>query len=332
MTPLPRKRILTATLRDSLARRPFIDTKLDQLRGRMESLRCSTPTHRNEQTNLFFIIGSGRSGTTLLRRILMSSQDVYIPPELQGLPTSIRWYRRHAHMDWESLVTGCLAFVQFHSTFEHARADLTPFYQAMRKAPERDRSLCYLLSGLYRYLAHVDGRDGAYLYGDKTPGLTRHAHRVLSVFPDAKFVHVLRDPFDVACSFAHSNLRPLEDAAALWVHRTRSARKLVSSHPERCLTVRYEELVTDPRAVASRVSNFIGLRSSRGLDVDAVEHLPAMRDGSLSHHQRLDQPVTSTRVGIARAVLDRDQLARLERIVGKEARRWGYADSAPHAG
>jgi len=49
-----------------------------------------------------FIIGSGRSGNTLLRRILTGSEELYIPPETYVLGDTIRNFPEYSRLEWPS--------------------------------------------------------------------------------------------------------------------------------------------------------------------------------------------------------------------------------------
>ena len=66
----------------------------------------------NDSANLsctpFFIIGSGRSGNTLLRTILTGNSDLSIPPESYRLPFAIKRFHIHNNRDWKEIVTEVL--------------------------------------------------------------------------------------------------------------------------------------------------------------------------------------------------------------------------------
>lgn len=55
----------------------------------------SIPLNNNEDYKPFFIIGSGRSGNTLLRRILTKKNGIVIPPETYVLGKVIRLHKAH---------------------------------------------------------------------------------------------------------------------------------------------------------------------------------------------------------------------------------------------
>src|SRR5215204_558893 len=78
------------------------------------TFRKRTPIHRGEGFSPFFIVGSGRCGTTLLRRILEADPTVHIPPENWVFQTMVRAYRKGSRaLLWNDLVNLVL------STFEY---------------------------------------------------------------------------------------------------------------------------------------------------------------------------------------------------------------------
>lgn len=101
------------------------------------------------------------------------------------------------------------------------------------------------------------------LYGDKTPGYVNHLDLLGGLFPEAKFVHILRDGRDVALSYLDRpewGPRTVAEAAFYW--RTRVQRGRVSGArlgPARYLEARYEALVDDPERTVSEVCAFLGL-------------------------------------------------------------------------
>jgi len=62
------------------------------------------PLHKDEKISPFFIIGSGRCGTTLMRRILITHPDICIPPETFVLSQWISLYQRYNNTNWKDLV------------------------------------------------------------------------------------------------------------------------------------------------------------------------------------------------------------------------------------
>lgn len=277
---------------------------------------------------MFVIIGSGRCGMTLVRRMLMSSPAVHIPPETHVLGSIIKTYRRYAFLPWDELVTLCLGKLEFHPEYRHFQMPLGPLRESLRGLPRSRRSLARIVASVFQEHARHAGRGSAEFFGEKTPASTEHVDSIHATFPRARVVHVVRDGLDVASSYAEAGLTDVESAARLWVRRTRIARRFVSRHPEIAMTVRYEDLVRQPQEVIAEVARFIGIDPG-SVDPNTVEPFDIMGDvKEWGHHANVATPVTTERVGRWEATLGSESRKRLERILGRERRRWGYGTSS----
>ncbi len=119
-----------------------------------------------------------------------------------------------------------------------------------------DPSLAAMLESLTVPRAAAAGKPR---WAEKTPGHLRRVPLIRATFPDASIVRVVRDPRDVAMSmtrvpFASDSL--LVDLYAC-ARKDRAAEPKVRRDP-RLLTVRYEDLVTDPPAELRRICDFLG--------------------------------------------------------------------------
>jgi len=75
------------------------------------------PLHVTQAPAPFFIVGSGRCGTTLLRRELSNAASVHIPPETFALSDAIRVFKESAADDWNDIVEQVLAKFDYHPEF-----------------------------------------------------------------------------------------------------------------------------------------------------------------------------------------------------------------------
>jgi len=107
-------------------------------------------------------------------------------------------------------------------------------------------------------------RVGASAWGEKTPDHLPHIDRLLSEFPDAVCLGVVRDPRDVCLSLEGLpwNRDTLAESAWTWrtyQHRLRDRR---SACPERVRTVRYEDVLEAPASVLASVLEWLGAPAS----------------------------------------------------------------------
>jgi hypothetical protein len=141
-----------------------------------------------------FIIGSPRSGTTLLRLMLTCHPEICVPPEGGWL---LQLYPRYRNLP---LTIGTL----------------TAFVDDLLKTPKieewnlnRDQLLDYLernspsnYANLAEriYFFHAS-RFGKSRWGDKNNSYLNRIKKIANIFPEAQFLHIIRDGRDVACSY-----------------------------------------------------------------------------------------------------------------------------------
>ena len=105
-------------------------------------------------------------------------------------------------------------------------------------------------------------REGKPLYGDKTPGYVVQIPELAAMFPEARFVHLIRDGRNVALSYLERPWGPstVGEAALYWrsrVGRGRAAGRAIGA--DRYLEASYEDLVDDAETEVRRMCTFLGL-------------------------------------------------------------------------
>lgn len=209
------------------------------------------------------IVGAPRSGTTLLRYMISSHPDVFIPPESNFIPhlfaaePSGPMPRRKAIRAIESI----LEYKVFFRDWKEPLPDPIEFVDSLS-----DLRPATILNGLYgEYARH----HGASRWGDKSPIYTSHIDAISHILPRAQFIHIIRDGRDVSLSMLNSYQGTrffyvdLCYAARSWRRRVQDARRTgLGLSGTRYLEVRYEQLLADPGGVLTEVCEFIGERFS----------------------------------------------------------------------
>ncbi len=290
------------------------------------------------------IVGSPRSGTTLLRFMIDAHPLVAIPPETGFLPAvGILDVQGHANADsLHELITGFPAeapnWADFGLSVDAFRSALSALHPFDVAAGVR----CF-----YRLYAQANGKPR---WGDKAPVHTRHLAEIFRLLPEARFVHILRDGRDAALSLRPLWFAPGRDMTSLanqWMADVRAARAAGSALPH-YLEVRYERLVMSPEAELRRICAFLELPFAaemlRYFDRTPErlrEHGERRRaDGSLlvSREQRLRQqaltlqPPQPERAGRWRREMTPPETADYERVAGELLAELGYplaASAAP---
>jgi hypothetical protein len=269
-----------------------------------------------------FIVGCGRSGTTLLRAMCNSHPRLAIPPESHFVVCLAERHSAPRSFD-------CSAFLD--DLYRDERFDLWQLdREQVEQSLARSSSADYAdaVRQVFGTWAAVRGKQR---YGDKTPVYVLHIERLASLFPEAVFIHLIRDGRDVACSFLELGwAATVEDAALHWRLRvTRGRRAGRKLGPRRYRELRYEDLVDDPEGSLRELCRAIDLAFSPAM----LDHTIGVDDviSSTSHpeyHQRLNQPTTAT-LRDWRRELTADQVGRFELLAGDLLSDLGYERQAP---
>ena len=284
------------------------------------------PLHRSEAYRPFFIVGSGRSGNTLLRRLLQASPEIHIPPETYVLRSAIRSFQRYRwFLPWKHLVNLTLAIFEFYPEFDKFEISLRPLAQRLQGMPPVSRSLALILDSFYRFHGEQIGKNFS-VWGDKTPRNSSALDQIISVFPQARFIHILRDGADVVSSLLKAKLRPdLESAAKLWQTSVTAVQEFIRHHPANSYELRYEALTQNPEVVMKAVFEFLDLPFDASF-IEPQSPARAMRDLSkYSHLSNVMDPISTNSIGKGRNELSLEQRQALQKIIGRDLERLGYA-------
>jgi protein-tyrosine sulfotransferase len=271
-----------------------------------------------------FLIGSGRSGSTVQRRILAASGELHIPAEFDAMVRVIRRFRKHNHRKWDAIcreIAGCIT-----ERYNFADYDLKAeeVLQAFVEIPAPQRSLAAIVDAFFR-LHMRRHAPNAIRWADKAPQNTPALPVMLEMFPRAQMVHLIRDGVDVAVSFRNAGIEPeLRDGARLWIERVTACRELGELHPQAWREIRYEEMATSPEAVFPPIFEFLGLTWDPEL-VNRTTHVEAMGDvPRREHHKAVFEPLSPDAIGKGRRALSAEDRAVLAAELNEALVRFGY--------
>lgn len=273
-----------------------------------------------------FIISSGRSGTTLMRSMLVASEQVAIPAETQILHNLAVKFRAYKGLGWADLSRLMIAEFESHHDFYMWEINLAPVYQKIIHLPERERSLAKIVDEVYMTYA-AQKFPNARVWGDQSPLHTFYLSYIDKIFPEAKYVHLLRDGRDVISSMVkrHGN-DYLYEAVHRWktsIKKTDVFQKTVGSG--RYIEVRYEDLVQDSEVTLKRISQFINIEyTPRMLD---YWKLPTTMEHKYNlYHQNLGKPVFTSSIGKWQERLSQEQQDYVMKNISEELKHKGYLE------
>ena len=230
----------------------------------------------------FFIIGSARSGTTLLRTLLTGHSAIAVAPETYFTIPLLRRADDLTPADAWRVMYSSGSFDEWPLSVD----DLEPAWQACRPSTVPEAVGAFFQA--YREWA------GKEIIGDKTPYHCQHVDLLAQAFPHARFVVLERDGRAVARSAQRTHF----GSGSFLVNAQRWSRDVVAvdrsrrRHPNRFVTIRYEDLTQDPQPVLSEVCAFLDVDFEAAMldtEVTGREVLHGMRYPS--HLTRVAAPI-----------------------------------------
>jgi protein-tyrosine sulfotransferase len=174
-------------------------------------------------------------------------------------------------------------------------------------------------------------------WAEKTPANVNQLEFLFEHFPKARFIHMIRDGRDTVCSLrTHPRHKvvdgqlikldtrhPIGPCTERWVHDVSAGRRYRDD--PRCLEVRYEELVGDPRATLERVFERIGEPfDDRVLDFHSVKG--RSRDfTNFPQNPEATKPLYTAAVSRWHADFSGEDLTTVKRLAGPLLIELGYA-------
>lgn len=171
---------------------------------------------------------------------------------------------------------------------------------------------------LGRLLSGHAARLGKRRWAEKTPGNVLHMDRILAHWPNARILHIVRDPRDVFASLREAGKWDTVEAfASRWCTFLGAAeghKRTLGLGPDRYLEVRYERLVRDPEEAMGEVIAFLGEDWEPACAAfdgkpDDFEKVRAATGKASTTLKSLAAPLNDARMGLWRRVLDEAELA-----------------------
>ncbi|MDQ1705939.1 MAG: hypothetical protein QOF18_2305 [Frankiaceae bacterium] len=256
-------------------------------------LRTVPPRDSTTGRHLVVVVGSGRSGTTWLHRLLTAH------PAVTGTDDGETWMFNGVGRFWQAHQRDGAAGL---GAWLPADALLTAL-----------RACCDALLEAGRHNLRPDATH----FVEKTPAHVWQLPLLARLYPDAAYVHLLRDGRDVALSLSRveGSERGPGPAAAAWAAAVRAVRAAAPALT-RFTEVRYERLLAAPVDEAGRVIRWLGLEDDAAFRAEA-----SVRAGA-----RVSPLPSTGQVGAGKwRDLDPTSLAEVDAAAGDLLAELGYA-------
>ena len=207
------------------------------------------------------IVGCARSGTTLLHRIVDAHPLLAITPEMHWISHYFKNQNRLVTPELVSELAGHKRFAQF----EIPREEFEGLLGSGEPVPYP--TFFNMVFGLYGKIKNKP------LVGNKTTAYVRSILDLHALWPETKFVHIIRDGRDVCLSilnwkkadrivgrYASWEEDPVSTTALWWERKVRTGREAGARLGSSLYyEVRYESLISRPEQECQRLCEFLGV-------------------------------------------------------------------------
>lgn len=291
----------------------------------------------------FFIIGNPRSGTTLLRLMLTNHPRLVVPPEC-----GFAVWLHPDFGDWDGRVQRdpdlpakyareVVASRKF-ETWGLTESEVSSFL--VDAGPQ---SYAEAVDAVYRLYARSIGKQ-IDAWGDKNNFYLAYIPRIREIFPSCRFVHIVRDGRDVACSYRALRSRPMQskyapelpveisDIAEEWTTNLETIRCALNDvGTEAAHEIRYEDLIRNPEGTLRGVCEFL----DQPFDAEMLAYHERNREREqeprefLQWKEKTLEPPSDSGIGRFRKELTPAEAIEFERIAGEMLAAYGYSTRRP---
>lgn len=271
-----------------------------------------------------FLIAPSRSGSTLLSQML----DAH--PRLAFLPETFVFDSLARLCCTERFVLSSQTTILFNELwnyvwrFDPLAAEIVADVACSRSHYTGPvRPIVEEIAERYRVARHAEG------WGEKTPIHTLHVRYIRTLFPEARFVRLVRDPRDIVVSYADAWNAGAFDADFVAKTAAEVRAYLVDLLDEgiwvdkKSILVRYEDLVSKPVEELQRICEMLDIEFSP----EMLSYTDSARAQTLARtalHRKLGGKVLAGNFGKYRTRLSFEQIGALDRCFAEPMRQLGY--------
>lgn len=294
---------------------------------------------RLSETPVNFIIGSPRSGTTLLTTILNANNEVLCLPETKFILT---FYQKFAHQhpinpffaDTFNSYTA-LRYQKLNQRQEVLLWDYDKDVYFKFDAQELKNLTYAELMTLLMLNMSMKGKDNnaVKLVVDKEPDYTFWVKTLLSIYPNAKFLVAMRDYRSVVLSKKESGrrIKNVSFHAYEWLKYGETIISLQQQYPERIKLIHYEQMVLNTEQQVKEICSFFNLTYDQSM-LKPHEKIHIQQDSLQKNVSDRDQkrigdlikPINASRIEAWKNKLSANEIADIENICGKVGKNFGY--------
>lgn len=277
-----------------------------------------------------FIVGVGRSGTTLLSAILNRHSQIHVTPETRffcfvyeyqgGIEAFVR--------DWPaSLLTIAKKM--------DPTASWDPIETAKTVTKETGEEFPGLAKLFYTFCKKIANFENKNTFIEKTPDHLEYLPQIRALFPESKIIHLIRDGRAVAESrsrmdFVKKEHRNFIDGLLYWKRNIYTAKEFLKNDTN-YLEIKYESLVSNPHETIAKILHFLGKNSEDNILLpDGSEH--GLIENGTQHKANILNPIDPSLATAWKKRVSSSDMQWADILIGEELEKLNYIPQRPLPG
>ncbi len=267
-----------------------------------------------------FIVGMARSGTTLLSEILNAHSSIAVSPETH-------YFRKYWADEEKSTLEKRLAlteeflagdeFKQFGYSNEQKEEIRAEVFAAIRKGQSQILDIV-----LTRYRL----KHNKPVWCEKTPVHMLYLAHIANLFPQSKFICLVRDPRDTCLSLKKVpfNAGSTVSIARRWKRYARLSVLYQNEYPDSFRVIKYEDLIRRPEQQALKICRFLNIDFQS--EMLNQKNDPATFDGQKEYWKlNATKPIDQNNYDKWKHEMKPGEIYFLQKYLGREMGRYNYA-------
>jgi hypothetical protein len=277
-------------------------------------------TQRNDP---IFVVGAGRSGTTLLQALIGSHPRIAAPPETHFLRRMMIGASSWGDLHDDSKLRAAVTYAVAAPALQANGFDADRILERAKRGP---RTLAGVLDAMMSDFAE---RQGKVRWSEKSP--MQPSWLIWEELPEAQVVHIVRDPIETIASNLTKTGIDMHPTIAAQTWRRFTTNSITAGEkrgPDYYLRIRYEDLAREPEAVMAKVFAFLHEDFDPGFIADHDRRLATLGTTSSPLTKQVLQPI---RIGapIAEELLPDKAIAQITAAVADMMPALGYPSPPP---
>ena len=264
------------------------------------------------KTNPVFIGGLDRSGKTYMRFMLESHSEFIFSKRTNLWP---KYYQKYGQLEIQENLDRCLDAL---AKNKHILA-LEPDYDLVRNEfLAGEKTYERLFEIIHQQYAVKQNKR---FWGDQTEFLERYATHILSAYPNAKFIQMIRDPRDRFHAILEKSVKKhgIGVATSRWLSSAALGKKYQAKYPDQYKVIRYETMVTQPQSTMKEICSFLGVKYEPAM-IELKDIPRFMNKGSIDKMPKIS-PLSTDYIGKFQKYLSLDQIEFIQNLC-KEEMTW----------